>query len=115
MIDKEEIKSLYLKGYNATQIAKRTGNKVEAIRKCIQRNFGNIKGKHAIATFQKKDAIKAVNYEANRYISDKSFVLKNRTAYKTLPNGDIVINRKVAPITSFDTPKKLVNENKSDI
>lgn len=112
MLDKEIIKSLYLKGYTAVQIAKKTGYKTEAVRKTIQRNFGNIKGKHKAALFQKKDAVKAVNYEANRYISDRAFILKNRTAYKTLPNGDIVLNRDVAPTTTFDTPKRLVNGNK---
>ena len=84
----------------------------EAVRKCIQRNFGNLKLKHEIAVIQRKEELKATNYESNRYISDRAFILKNRSIYKTLPNGDIVINREVAPIVTWDTPRRLVNENK---
>ena len=112
MLDKEIVRSFYLHGYNAVEIAKKISSNVETVRKCIQRNFGDLKLKHDIAVIQRKEEIKAVNYEANNWISDRSFILKNRSIYKTLPNGDIVINREVAPITTWDTPRRLVNENK---
>lgn len=112
MLDKEIVRSFYVNGYNAVEIAKKTASNVETVRKCIQRNFGNLKLKHDIAVVQRKEEIRAVNYEANNWISDRSFILKNRTAYKTLPNGDIVINREVAPVTTWDTPRRLLNENK---
>lgn len=112
MLNKEIVKSFYLKGYNAVEIAKKVCSNVETVRKCIQRNFGDLKLKHDIAVIQRKEELKATNYEANRYISDKSFILKNRSIYKTLPNGDIVINKDVAPVVTWDTPRKLVNDNK---
>ncbi|MDU2489649.1 MAG: DNA-binding response regulator [Clostridium celatum] len=112
MLNKELVKSFYLQGYNAVEIAKKVCSNTEAVRKCIQRNFGNLKLKHEIAVIQRKEELKATNYESNRYISDRAFILKNRSIYKTLPNGDIVINREVAPIITWDTPRRLVNENK---
>lgn len=112
MLDKESIKSFYLKGYNAVEIAKKVCSSTEAVRKCIQRNFEDLKLKHEIAAIQRKEEYKAINYESNRYISDKAFILKNRSIYKTLPNGDIIINKEVAPVVTWDTPRRLVNENK---
>lgn len=112
MLDKELVKSFYLQGYNAVEIAKKVSSNTEAVRKCIQRNFGDLKLKHEIAVIQRREELKATNYESNRYISDRAFILKNRSIYKTLPNGDIVINREVAPIVTWDTPRRLVNENK---
>ncbi len=114
MIDKEKVKRLYLEGYNAGQIAKKLEYNIETVRKCIQRNYSSSKhrDKHRIRIIEKKEVLKAVNYEANRYMSNKTFILKNRSIYKTKANGDIVINRKVAPIVSWDTPRILNNENK---
>lgn len=112
MLNKDIIKNLYLKGYNATEISKKVSSNVETIRKCIQRNFGDSKLKHEIAVIQRKEELKATNYEANRYINDRSFILKNRSIYKTLPNGDIVLNKEVAGVVTWDTPRRLTNENK---
>lgn len=112
MLDKEIVRSFYLQGYNAVEIAKKVSSSTEAVRKCIQRNFGNLKMKHEIAIIQRREELKATNYESNRYISDRAFILKNRSIYKTLPDGDIVINKEVAPVVTWDTPRRLVNENK---
>lgn len=112
MLNKKEVKQLYLKGYNAVEISKKTSVAVETVRKCIQRNFGNLKYNHDIAVIQRREALKAANYESNKYISDRSFILSNRSIYKTLPNGDIVINKDIAGIVTKDTPKRLINENK---
>lgn len=112
MINIERVKYLYGLGYNAVEISKQIGANVEATRKCIQRNLGNIKDKHEMAIVQRKETLRAINYEANKYISDKSFIQKNRTAYKTLSSGDIVINKKVAPVVPWDMPRRLVNEFK---
>ena len=60
----------------------------------------------------KKDSIKAINYECNRFISDKSFVQKNRSIYKTKENGDIVLNEDLGYIFTADTPRRLNNEFK---
>ena len=112
MLNKENVRELYLKGYNAVEISSKLCEEVEAVRKCIQRNFYSLKERHEIAVIQRKEELKAVKYEANKYISDRSFILRNRTAYKTLPNGDIVLNRKVTGAVTWDTPRRLTNENK---
>ena len=112
MLSKEIVKGFYLEGYNAAEIAKKLKVGTDSVRKCIQRNFGNLKLKHKVAVVQKKEELKTINYEANKYMSDKAFVLKNRSIYKTLPNGDIVTNKEVAPVITWDTPRRLINENK---
>jgi hypothetical protein len=112
MLDKEEVRYLYLKGYNAVEIAKKLHNKTEAVRKCIQRNFSHLKNKHEQALWERREEAKAVNSLAKNYISDKSFILKNRSIYETLPNGDIVLKKEAKGIVTWDTPRRLVNENK---
>lgn len=112
MLDKERVKELYLQGYNSTEIAKLLKAKRETVKKCIQRNFGHLKSKHEIALTQRREEKRAINKESTKYISDRSFVLKNRSIYKTKPNGDIVLDREKAGIVPWDVPRILVNEYK---
>lgn len=112
-VNKNQIEKLYLEGYNANEIAKKLKCNVETVRKCIQRNFGNLKCKHDIAVVQRREVIKATNYEANKFMGDSTFIKKNRSIYKTKPDGDIVINKDVAPVVTWDTPRRLNNENKT--
>lgn len=115
MICKDKVRKLYLKGYNAAEISKNLDVSIETVRKCIQRNFKDLKRVHEIAIIQRKEALRAIKYESNRYISDREFILRNRSVYKTLSNGDIVLNKKVSGIITNDTPIRLINENKSII
>ncbi|MGN2371722.1 DNA-binding response regulator [Clostridium cagae] len=112
-LDKELIKKLYLEGLKAPEIAKKLKLKKDTIKKCIQRNFNNLKYEHEIAVVQRCEVIKAVNYEANKFMGDSTFIKKNRSIYKTKSDGDIVINKEVAPVVTWDTPRRLVNENKN--
>ena len=59
---------------------------------------------------RRKEVDRVTKYESKKFMSDKTFILKNRSIYKTDSEGNISINKEVAPIVSFDTPKKLVNE-----
>ena len=111
MVDRNKIEKMYREGYNASQIAKSIGSTKVAIQKYIQRNFSHLKNIHEEAVVVRKGAMKALNYESNRFISDRSFILKNRSIYKTKENGDIVLNRAVAPVVTYDTPRALRNEN----
>lgn len=43
-------------------------------------------------------------------MGDKAFVESNMSIYKTKESGDIIINKKVAPIVTYDTPKRLSKE-----
>lgn len=112
ILDKEQVRKFYLEGLTSSEIAKKLKANKETIKKCIQRNFSNLKHKHEIVKVQRREVIKATNYEANKYIGDSAFIKKNRSIYKTNTNGDIVIDKEVAPVTTWDTPKRLVNENK---
>lgn len=112
ILDKEHVKKLYLDGLTATEIARKLNSNKDTVKKCIQRNFNDLKGRHERAIIQRREVLKAINYESNKYMGDSTFIKKNRSIYKTNPNGDIVINKEVAPVVTWDTPRRLVNENK---
>lgn len=112
MLDKERVKELYLQGYNSTEIAKLLKAKRETVKKCIQRNFGNLKWMHEDAKAERREILRATNRESTKYISDKSFILKNRSIYRTKPNGDIVLKKECRGEVPWDVPKILVNEYK---
>nr|DAY89311.1 MAG TPA: Transcriptional regulatory protein RcsB factor, DNA BINDING PROTEIN.6A [Caudoviricetes sp.] len=116
LLNKEKVKKYYFdEGYTQEEVAKKMGVSVDAISKCIQRNFSHLKLKHKIALFQGKEVNKALEHEGNRYMSDRSFILKNPSIYKTLPNGDIVLKEESAKIVTMDVPKKLINENNKEL
>ena len=109
-INKNEVGKLYITGYDARQISEILCVNVESVRKCIQRNYSHFRNRHQEAL--REDSIKAINYECNRFISDKSFIQKNRSIYKTKENGDIVLNEDLGYIFTADTPRRLNNEFK---
>ncbi|WP_411680439.1 DNA-binding response regulator [Clostridium thailandense] len=111
-LDKEKVKELYLEGLNSAEIAKKIECNKETVKKCIQRNFWHLRHDHEVAVVQRRENLKATNYEANKFMSDSAFIEKNRSIYKTNANGDIVIDKNVAPVVTWDTPKRLTNENK---
>ncbi|QXE19524.1 DNA-binding response regulator [Clostridium sp. 001] len=112
ILDKEQVKELYIHGFSDSEIAKKLDVKKETVKKCIQRNCSNLKHEHQLAAVQKRETLKAINYEAKKYISDRSFIIKNRSIYKTNSSGDIVLDKKVAPVVTWDTPRRLTNENR---
>lgn len=122
---KKRVRELYREGYNSTEIAKIITEEnlqdgiykkttPEAIKKCIQRNFKDLKKENKINRIARKETIKALNYESNRFISDKALILKNRSVYKTNANGDIVLKKEkeVGCFFPADLPKRLVNSDK---
>ena len=111
-INKNEVGKLYITGYDARQISEILCVNVESVRKCIQRNYSHFRNRHQEALRERKDSIKAINYECNRFISDKPFIQKNRSIYKTKENGDIVLNEDLGYIFTADTPRRLNNEFK---
>lgn len=113
ILDKEQVRKLYLAGFTSPEIARKLNSKSDTVKKCIQRNFGGLKTEHQIALTRKREVLRAVNYQANRYMGDSTFVKKNRSIYKTRPDGDIVLNKDVAPVVTWDTPRRLANQNKN--
>lgn len=110
LLDKEKVKEYYLKGLNANQIAKILKYNPSSVRKCIQRNFKQFKKSNLSAKLANKEIDKITRREAKQYMSDATFIKKNRSAYKTDTEGNIILDRSIAPVISFDTPKKLKNE-----
>ncbi|WP_455797543.1 DNA-binding response regulator [Clostridium butyricum] len=111
MLDNQRVKELYLKGENYISIASILNAKPDAIRKHIYRNLREFRNSHEAEKIRRKEIDRITRYESKSYMSDNVFINKNRSAYKTDAEGNIVINTDVAPVISFDTPRKLVNEN----
>ncbi len=115
IINKELVKRLYLdEGLNANEIAKKLNLNVKSVEKCIQRNFSKNKLQHKKVRLQKKEAEKAINYEATRCMSDSTFIKKNPSIYTTINNGDIVVNVPEEVLT-WDVPKRLKNDNSKEL
>lgn len=112
MIDKEKVKELYRKGYKANEIAEILEEKQENVRQCIHRNFKHHKITHQINRIRDEEILRVTMAESKNYMSDKDFVKRNRSIYVTKDNGDIILNKKVAGVVTFDTPRRLINENK---
>lgn len=112
-MNKELVKQLYVNGLNAAEIAKELKVNKYAVQKCIQRNFKDFNNLHVknrkLLKYHEKQVMKATNYESKKYMSDKTFILKNRSIYKTNPNGDIVQRKDTDFEIPWDVPRKLVN------
>ena len=114
-MNKELVKQLYVNGLNAAEIAKELKVNKYAVQKCIQRNFKDFNNLHVknrkLLKYHEKQVMKATNYESKKYMSDKTFILKNRSIYKTNPNGDIVQRKDTDFEIPWDVPRKLVNSH----
>ncbi len=111
MLDKEKVKELYLAGYGSSQISNILNCKPETVRKCIERNFKQFKSSHLSTKIRNKEIDRVTRHESKQYMSDATFIKKNRTIYKTNNNGDLIIDKNVAPCITFDTPRAFRNEN----
>lgn len=109
MLDKEKVKELYLKGYGSAQISNILNCKPEAVRKCIERNLKQFKSSHLATQIRNKEIDRITRHESKQYMSDATFIEKNRSIYKTNNDGDLVIDINVAPVITFDTPKTFKN------
>ena len=114
LLNKEKVKELYIKGYGFTTIAKILNAKPETVRKCIQRNFKEFKNSHEAAKLADKEIKRITRHEAKQYMSDRDFVIRNRSIYKTnVLTGDIKLNKEsINAAIPFDVPRSLINENK---
>lgn len=111
MLDKEKVKELYLQGYNAVYIAIDLSCKADTVRQCIHRNFKEFRDSHLANKIRNKEIERITRCEAKQYMSDVTFIKKNRSIYKTNEDGDLIIDTNVAPVVSFDTPRRFKNEN----
>ena len=113
-IDKESVKTLYISGLNASEIAEKLNFKSDSVKKCIQRNFLKYKLQHKRARYEITEVKKAVNHEATKWMSDSSFIKKNPSIYKTIPNGDKVVNAPKETLP-WDVPQRLKNDDSKEL
>lgn len=113
-IDKELVKTLYISGLNAPEIAKELDLKSDSVKKCIERNLEKYKIQHKRARFKNKEVEKAINYEATKCMSDSTFIKRNPSIYRTAENGDIVVNAHEDTLP-WDVPRILKNENNKEL
>lgn len=115
-MDKELVKQLYANGLNAREISEQLNENKSAVNKCIQRNFKDLKPIHLknrkYFKFYENEVKKITKYESKQYMSDKTFILKNRSIYKTEKDGDIVLKKDIGCAVPWDVPRRLTNEFK---
>ena len=105
--DKIMIEKLYLAGVDAKEISRRIGKSVDAIRKYIQRNLKDLKEKHEAEKERTREDLRKTKWECSQEISNSNFAKFNRSIYKQARNGDLILDRKVAPVVTFDTPTRI--------
>ena len=116
-MNKELVKQLYGNGLNAREISQQLGVNKAAVNKCIQRNFKDLKPinleNRKQFKFYENEVRKITKYESKQYMSDKTFILKNRSLYETKKDGDIVLKKNIGCAIPWDVPRRLTNEFKS--
>lgn len=110
-INKSKVKSLYLDGFSANEIAIRIGSNRETVKKCIQRNFSELrehnKAKRELRKLQDAEIKKVTHRECRRYISDRNFVKTNSSIYKHNGNGNFSVKKEtdIGCVVPFDVPR----------
>lgn len=116
-MNKDLVGQLYLNGLNAREIAEQLNVNKSSVNKCIQRNFKEFKFIHLKnrkhLKFYENEVRKITKYESKQYMSDKTFILKNRSLYETKKDGDIVLKKDIDCAITWDVPRRLTNEFKS--
>ncbi|MEN8079416.1 helix-turn-helix domain-containing protein [Clostridioides difficile] len=116
-MNKELVGQLYCNGLNAKEIAEQLKVNKETVKKCIQRNFKEFKTIHLKnrkhLKFYEDEVRKITKAESKQYMSDKTFILKNRSIYETKEDGDIVLKKNIGCAIPWDVPRRLTNEFKS--
>lgn len=114
-LDKQDqfnkIKELYLKGYNAKEIAKLLELSHGHIRNYISENLKGYGFEHRKARDLNKSIIKAINSTNNSYISNVSFLRQNRQSYKYDRNGNLAFDESTRGTRTIDVPKKFYKKN----
>lgn len=105
--DKNYIAEMYGNGVELKTIEKRLNYKytLEAIKSYTKRNLKHLREQHEFEKNRTRCILKKTYIECSREICDMSFVKYNRSIYKTNRKGCLVVDKKVAPVVTFDTPK----------
>gem|GEM_PF-2563988 len=115
IVDKELVKYLYIEeGLIPSEIAGRLDLKIDTVKKCIERNLKNYLLQHKRTRYKKKEVEKAINYEAISCMGDSAFIKKNPSIYKTISNGDIIVNVPEETLP-WDVPRMLKNDDSKEL
>ncbi|HFE9702948.1 helix-turn-helix domain-containing protein (plasmid) [Clostridium perfringens] len=110
-LDKSKVKSLYLDGFSANEIAIRMYSNREAVKKCIQRNFSDLrehnKAKRELKKLQDAEVKKLTYRECRRYMSDRNFIKTNSSIYKHNGHGNFSVKneKELGCVVPFDVPR----------
>ncbi len=100
ILDKNKVKELYIRGYNAKEISNilfeknKIHIKSDTIQRCINRNFSDLKFQHRKARCLNRDIKKSIDRMNNSFINNKSLLKYNRQAYNYNKNGNLVFDMK---------------------
>lgn len=109
-LNKEEVKELYLKGYNAKEIAKilkdrgQINIKSDTVQRCINRNFDTLKLEHRKNRNISKDIKKSIDNMNKSFMSNSALLKMNRQRYNYNKNGNLVFDESVGK-RPYDLPK----------
>lgn len=101
----EKIKQLYLKGYNAKEIADILNLSHGHIRNFISVNLRERSQEHRKSRDLNKSIIKSINNMNNSYISNAAFLKQNRQSYKYNKNNNLVFDEDTRGTRPTDVPK----------
>ena len=108
---KIEVRKLYIEGYNAKEISEKLDITHDSARKCINRNFKDLKSTHEKSKQVRKDIARIAKEETKKYMPDSTFVKKNRSIYETNPKtGDIELRKNLSFAIPYDVPTVLKTE-----
>lgn len=109
-LNKDEVKELYVRGYNAKEIAKILENrgqiniKSDTVQRCINRNFFDLKFEHKKNRDINKDIKKSIDNMNNSFMSNSSLLKMNRQRYNYNKNGNLVFDESIGK-RPYDLPK----------
>lgn len=104
-LNKDEVKKLYIDGLNSKEIAEKLGTTHESVRKCINRNFKELKIAHEKAKQERKDIARIAKQEVKKYMPDSTYIKKNRSIYETnKETGDIELRKDLSFAIPYDVP-----------
>ena len=99
------IKTLYLKGYNAKEIADSLGYSHTRIKRLISQNFKDLLEEHKKARSYNSSIKKSINHINNSFISDSALLKINRQSYKYNKNYNLVFDEETRGKRTEDIPK----------
>ena len=125
-IEREQliIMDYYTKGLTCKEIAQKLGLKENTVRTRVNRVMSRMSNKaqlslrelHNLNRLERKECNRALKYEINKEMGKKAFILKNRSAYNSRKNGNIILKseEELGCNITWDTPKNLVNDSKEE-